>query len=75
MVASYEVTQKRTFVVFYIYCSINALILLGVLILYPKLGEQQSIIKKYTDIKSADDESNDTEEGCSEQSKLVPDTE
>ena len=74
MVASYEVTQKRTFLVFFIYCSINALFLLGVLILYTKVGEQQSIVKKCTDNKSAD-ASNDTEEGCTEQSKLMPETE
>ena len=70
VVALYEVTGKRTFLVFFVHIFINASVLLGILMLYPQLGKTQSIFKSSDDTEKGENGSeNDTD--TSEQTKLL----
>ena len=77
VVASYEATKKHTFLVFFIFTFINSLILLGILVLYPKLGKTQRIFKSYEeeeDISTEKGENRDeTGEDSNELMKLSAD--
>lgn len=72
----YEVTKKRTFLTFIIFTSINALILFGVVILYPKLGTKQTVFKKLetegaTDDKKIRESDHETDGETTERTKLT----
>lgn len=74
VVASYEVTKKRTFLVFFIFTFINVIILLGMVVLYPKLGTKQSIFKSPEDECSTEskESGSETDDEATEQTKLAP---
>lgn len=73
VVASYEVTKKRTFFVFLIFTFINTLFLLGIVTLYPKLGMRQIICKSpEVDSSTEDRESgSETDDEANEKTKLA----
>ena len=70
MVALYEVTKKRTFLVFFIFIFINASVLLGMLILYPQLGKTQIIFKSSDDTENGEN-GGENDADTSEQTKLL----
>ena len=73
VVESYEVTKKRTFLTFLIFIFINASILIGMLVLYPKLGTTQIIFNTPSEISTKKGESereSDTDENTNERTKL-----
>ena len=68
-------TKKRTFLVFFIIIFINALILLGILVLYQKLGKIQRIFKSSEDEISTQrgESGSESDTDTNEQTKLSTD--
>lgn len=74
MIESYEVTKKRTFLVFFIYIFINVIILLGIVALYPKLETKRNIFKSSEGEGSttgARESCSDTDDEDTEQNKFL----
>lgn len=71
MIALYEVNKKQTFLVFFVDIFLNASVLLGMMVLYPKLGMKQRILKNQ-DTESSTGTENESESD-DEVTKLAPD--
>ena len=71
MIALYEVNKKQTFLVFFVDIFLNASVLLGMMVLYPKLGMKQRILKNQDTESSAGTENES--ESDDEVTKLAPD--